>query len=226
MASSGIATGYGPQASIKSFDGTGDFQRLQQDLQHASVFSNDVSSMDPKCQAILEEIEHEITRLRLKDKDTAKHTAEIAYMENKRKEILKEDQAFYRMLTSSIKGRAKDIACPHATAFVLNEKANLPGAQAYQNLFNEYAEKPQNMVDKYAEKQAVLSHFITPNLSSPQIHVHLITIESQITVKTWSKPGSPALRSSLALEFSIWTILCVMLVVDSYSINGVYSLLF
>ena len=181
MAHLGIATGYGPQAiSIKSFDGSasGDFSKLQKDLQNASVFSI-ISSMDLKCQQALVDLDKDIARLRADGKDSAKHTAELTYLENRRKEMLKDDQSFYRLVISSVKGRAKDIANQQANAFVLNEKTNLPGAKAYQNLFSEYAEKPQNMVDKYSEKQRVLHHFITPNLSSPQIDVLLITIAEE-----------------------------------------------
>ena len=179
MAHLGSATGYGPQAiSIKSFDGNGDFDKLQKDLQNASVFS-DISSMDPKCQQALVEYEKQIAQLRLGD-NTAKNTAELAYLENKRTNLLRDDQAFYRLIQNSVKARAKDIANQEeTTTFVLNKKTNMPGAKAYQNLVNEYAAKPKNMVDKYAEKQQVLHHFTTPNLSSPQIDVLLITIAEE-----------------------------------------------
>ena len=76
MATSGSATGYGPAISIKTFDGTGDFERLQKDLQNASVFS-DFSSMDPKCQQALVEYEKQIALLRADGKDTAKHTGKL-----------------------------------------------------------------------------------------------------------------------------------------------------
>ena len=128
MAHLGSATGYGPQAiSIKSFAGDGDFDKFQKDLQNASVFS-DISSMDPKCQQALVEYEKQIAQLRAAD-NTAKNTAELAYLENKRTNLLRDDQAFYRLIQNSVKARAKDIANQEeTTTFVLNKKTNMPGA--------------------------------------------------------------------------------------------------
>ena len=76
---------------LQCLDGNGDFDKLQKDLQNASVFS-DISSMDPKCQQALVEYEKQIAQLRLGD-NTAKNTAELTYMENKRTNLLSVEES-------------------------------------------------------------------------------------------------------------------------------------
>ena len=122
--------------------------KFQDQLQQATFFSH-ISSLNPKAQDTLDTLMKEIKGLLANDAEkTVKNTANITYRENKKKDMLKEDQVLYQLLVKSIKGRAKDIAF-QSKAFALNNKPTLPGAQAYQNLVKKYGDKPHNVVDKY-----------------------------------------------------------------------------
>ena len=171
-------TGYGLPTSIIGFNGDGDFDKFQAQIQQETYFSH-VNLLKPGAQEILDQLVEEIaTILGEEVEESAKNTGKLTYRENKKKDMLKEDNFLLQLLRKSVKARAKDIAFK-TTAFVLNDKPTLPGAQAYQNLVKEYGVKAHNVADKYTEKQEVLAHFVSPNLLSPQIDVHLMTIADE-----------------------------------------------
>ena len=180
------AIGYGPSLSIKTFEGaSGNFEQFQWQLQQACPFSY-VSLLSPDAQEKLDNLLRErddlLVKAQAKDGETMKDTTAINYRETKIKDMIKEDSILHGLLVKSVKGRARDTAFQQQ-AFVLNDKPTLQGAQAYQRLVKEYGKKKACIADKYTEKQEILSHFIAPNFSSPQIDIHLMTIAKEHILK-------------------------------------------
>ena len=187
MDSSAGFTGYGPSRpnSVTPFSGnpSQDFDKFREQIQQSTYFSY-VNLLNPDAQPTLDKLLQEAATLHARNdkEETAKNTASITHRETKAKNMLQEDAILFGLLSTSVKGAAKDIMLK-AKAFVLNDKPQLHGSQAFQNLVNEYAKKKQCVADKFSAKQEVLSHFITPNLLSPQLDVHLTTIAEEHLLK-------------------------------------------
>ena len=100
---SGSITGYGqPPSLINPFNGQGEFDIFQHQVQQATYFSH-ISSMSPDAQDTLDALLEEITTLFANDaEETSKNTAKITYRENKKKDMLKEDQVLYQLLVKSV----------------------------------------------------------------------------------------------------------------------------
>ena len=173
MASSVGPIGYGlPRPnSVTPFSGnpSQDFDKFQEQIQQSTYFSH-FNLLHPEAQSTLDKLLTDAITMHARNEkeETAKNTASITHRETKAKNMLQEDAILFNLLSISVKGAAKDIMLK-AKAFVLNEKPQLHGSQAFQNLVNEYGKKKQSVADKYSEKQEVFTHFITPNLLSPHV---------------------------------------------------------
>ena len=193
MASSVGPIGYGlPRPnSVTPFSGnpSQDFDKFREQIQQSTYFSY-FNLLNPDAQPTLDKLLQEATTLHARNdkEETAKNTASITHRETKAKNMLQEDAILFNLLSTSVKGEAKDIMLK-AKAFVLNDKPQLHGSEAFQNLVKEYGKKKQCVADKFSAKQEVLSHFITPNLLSSQLDVHLMTLAEEHILKfTYDAP--------------------------------------